>query len=67
LDNIIESAKQFGKVYGVIGGFHGFSNLEALKGIQLIMPCHCTVNKLNILEKFPKTARECRTGSAFEI
>ena len=67
LDVIIESAKKFGKVYGVIGGFHGFSKLEALEGIRFIAPCHCTVNKLNILEKFLETAKECRTGSIFEI
>ena len=67
LENIIESAKKFGKVYGVIGGFHGFSELEALNNIKLIAPCHCTVKKKEILEKFPKTAEECRTGSIFEI
>ncbi len=67
LDVIIESAKKFGKVYGVIGGFHGFSKLEALEGVDFIVPCHCTVNKLNILEKFPKTASKCKTGSVFEI
>lgn len=67
LDAIIESAKKFGRVYGVIGGFHGFSNLEALNDIQLIAPCHCTMKKKEILEKFPETARECRTGSVFEI
>lgn len=67
LENIIESAKKFGKVYGVIGGFHGFSELEALEDIQLIAPCHCTVKKKEILEKFPETAKECRTGSVFEI
>ncbi len=67
LDAIIESARKFGKVYGVIGGFHGFSNLGALKDIGLVAPCHCTMKKKEILEKFPETANECRTGSVFEI
>ena len=67
LDIIIEKAKKFGNIYGVIGGFHGFSKLEVLEGISLIAPCHCTTNKLNILQKFPETAKKCRTGIIFEV
>ncbi len=67
LDHIIEKAKQFGEVYGAIGGFHGFSNLEALAGLQLISPCHCTSSKQEILEKFPNTAKACMAGKVFEV
>ena len=45
LENILKAASKFGEIYGVVGGFHGFSKLEALEGIGLIVPCHCTVRK----------------------
>jgi len=66
LENIIEKAREFGNVYGVIGGFHGFSELSALEGIKLIAPCHCTQLKGEIAERFPESCKECRTGVVFE-
>ena len=33
------------KIYGVLGGFHEFSKLDELEGVQLIGPCHCTQYK----------------------
>jgi len=67
LDNIIEKAKQFGKIYGVVGGFHGFSKLEKLRGIELIAPCHCTQHNREIKEKYPAVYREIKAGSVIEI
>ena len=67
LENIIEKTRQLGKIYGVIGGFHGFSKLEKLEGIELIAPCHCTQYIQEIKEKYPKNYREVKTGSVIEI
>ena len=67
LENIIETAKQLGKIYGVIGGFHGFSKLEQLQGIKLIAPCHCTEYSGEIKEMYPAEFRKIKAGSVIEI
>ncbi|MEA3464373.1 MAG: MBL fold metallo-hydrolase [Patescibacteria group bacterium] len=78
LENIIDTAKQFtlldnqhltglGKIYGIVGGFHGFSTLEKLKGIKLIAPCHCTQHKQEIKEKYPANYKKIKAGSVIEI
>jgi len=67
LENIIEKAKEFGKVYGVIGGFHGFDKFETLKEIELIVPCHCTQFKEEIEKLYPKKTKKGGVGKVFEI
>ena len=67
LENIIDKAKQFGKIYGIIGGFHGFSKLEKLKGIELIAPCHCTQFKQKIKQKYPKQFKEIKAGNVINL
>lgn len=67
LENILEAASKIGEINGVVGGFHGFSRLEALKGLRLIVPCHCTVLKRKILALYPKRSIKCSAGCLIEI
>jgi len=67
LDKIMKAASRLGDIYGVVGGFHGFSKLEALEGIGLIVPCHCTVRKKEILALYPKTSMKCSAGCRIEV
>lgn len=67
LENIIDEAQEFGHLYGVIGGFHGFDRLIALETTSLIAPCHCTSKKDEILGLYNHTARECSVGKSFEV
>jgi len=67
LESIIEKAEKLGKIYGVVGGFHGFSRLQKLQGMGLIAPCHCTKYKLEIRQEHPGQYREIRAGSIIEI
>jgi 7,8-dihydropterin-6-yl-methyl-4-(beta-D-ribofuranosyl)aminobenzene 5'-phosphate synthase len=67
LINILRKVSHFGEVYGVIGGFHGFHRLEALRGIKLIVPCHCTIYKEEILKLYPKSSLRCSAGCTIEI
>jgi len=67
LDNILDFIKNYGKVCWVLGGFHGFSNLEYLRGIPLLSPCHCTTHIEEIKSFYPDAYRECCAGSEFEI
>jgi len=67
LENIIEKSKELGKIYGVVGGFHGFSKTEKLQGIELIAPCHCTQYKQEIKQRYPAQFREVKAGGIIEI
>jgi 7,8-dihydropterin-6-yl-methyl-4-(beta-D-ribofuranosyl)aminobenzene 5'-phosphate synthase len=65
--NILERARElFGaKVYMLIGGLHGFNGLDLLREIELIVPCHCTVEKERILREF--NSLRCGVGTEIEV
>ncbi len=67
LEIILEAATVFGELYGVIGGFHGFDKLESLRGLELIMPCHCTIRKKEILSMYPEKTVRCGAGVVIEL
>ena len=67
LENIVGAASKLGDIYGVVGGFHNFSRLEALKGMHLIVPCHCTVRKREIFNLYPKVCKKCSAGCTILI
>ena len=67
LENILSFASNFGEIYGVVGGFHDFSKTETLKGIRLIVPCHCTIRKREIFDLYPNEYKKCSTGCTLLI
>jgi len=60
LDRILDFAKKFGEIGAVIGGFHGFKDIEILKDLDLVLPCHCTRYKKEILEM--DNSESCQVG-----
>ncbi len=67
LEDILDVARRFGKIYAVIGGFHGFNRFDALKDVELILPCHCTQYKKEICELYPKNCSSCGAGKIIEF
>ncbi|TFF89232.1 MAG: MBL fold metallo-hydrolase [Promethearchaeota archaeon] len=67
LDNIINFSQEIDKIYGVMGGFHGFSKLKKLENIEFIAPCHCTQFMDEIKIKFKENFVNCAAGSVFEF
>jgi 7,8-dihydropterin-6-yl-methyl-4-(beta-D-ribofuranosyl)aminobenzene 5'-phosphate synthase len=67
LEAILGAAATFGELYGVIGGFHSFSRLELLRELELIVPCHCTAHKREILELYPEKTERCGAGMVMEL
>jgi 7,8-dihydropterin-6-yl-methyl-4-(beta-D-ribofuranosyl)aminobenzene 5'-phosphate synthase len=65
--SILYAAAKFGELYGIAGGFHGFHNFEALRGLSLICPCHCTTYKQEIRDLFKDKALECGAGLVMEL
>jgi 7,8-dihydropterin-6-yl-methyl-4-(beta-D-ribofuranosyl)aminobenzene 5'-phosphate synthase len=67
LEAILTAAATFGELYGVIGGFHSFNRLELLRELELIVPCHCTAHKREILELYPEKTERCGAGMVLEL
>jgi 7,8-dihydropterin-6-yl-methyl-4-(beta-D-ribofuranosyl)aminobenzene 5'-phosphate synthase len=67
LSTILAAAEKTGNVLGVMGGFHDFSDLGLLRGIQMIMPCHCTSRAGAIRRLYPMAYREGGVGTNIEL
>jgi len=52
--HILKAASQFGKIYAIVGGLHGFSEYNLFKNLELICPTHCTQHKAEIKALYPK-------------
>ncbi|MCK4347767.1 MAG: MBL fold metallo-hydrolase [Thermoplasmatales archaeon] len=64
---ILNTAKQYGNITGLIGGLHGFNNFSVLKELNFVCPCHCTVHKRKIRESSPETSVDCGVGRLIKI
>jgi len=64
LATILHHAKQYGRIHGVIGGFHDFDDYPLLQGIPLIVPCHCTRHTRELQKRYPD---RCKPGCAGKI
>ena len=65
--NILDAASKFGEVYGIVGGLHGFYDLDRLNPLSLICPCHCTQYKPEIKHLFQDRCLECGAGVIIEL
>jgi len=52
--HILKAASQFGDLYAIIGGLHGFNEYDLFKDLQLICPTHCTQHKAEIKALYPE-------------
>jgi len=67
MGHILDSAKQFGKIYGIVGGMHGFSEFELFQDLELICPTHCTQHKAELKKIYPQKYIEGGAGKMIEI
>lgn len=59
---ILDVASSHGKIYGIIGGLHGFRDFSRLDGLSLICPCHCTRYKEELEHRFAVQYTGCGAG-----
>jgi len=64
---ILDAAGKHGPLHGLIGGLHGFSEYDALEGLRLIVPAHCTQHPLEIRGRHPDAMREGGVGWTVEL
>ncbi|MFX1234626.1 MAG: MBL fold metallo-hydrolase [Promethearchaeota archaeon] len=63
LEQFILKARELGSIRGIIGGFHGFRNLEYLEGTKFIGACHCTQHIELIKRRFPAAFHKICVGN----
>lgn len=64
---ILTAAGQFGKVSGIIGGFHGFREFDLFRDLQLICPAHCTQHTAEIQARFPEAVVPAGAGRVITL
>jgi 7,8-dihydropterin-6-yl-methyl-4-(beta-D-ribofuranosyl)aminobenzene 5'-phosphate synthase len=64
---ILNVASNYGKVFGLIGGFHGFKEFHLITDISFIMPCHCTRYKEDLAKLFPQKYIEDGIGKEIKF
>ena len=67
MGHILDAAGKFGKIYGVIGGMHGFSHFELFDDLELICPTHCTQHKTKIKKLYPQKYIEGGAGKIIKF
>ena len=64
---IVNVASRFGKPFALIGGLHGFSDFELVKGLEMICPTHCTQYKSMIRSLYPQKYIEGGVGRMIDL
>ncbi|MFP4051759.1 MAG: MBL fold metallo-hydrolase [Thermoplasmata archaeon] len=73
IKKIVKKGLEISKVRGVIGGYHGFDDLEFIAQIYrcerppLLVPCHCSILSKKLKDRYPDSYKECKIGSKFKI
>lgn len=67
VDMILKNAADFGNVTGIIGGFHDFTDISTLKGLDIICPTHCSVAIDEIRKRYPEKFIEGGAGKSIEF
>lgn len=62
MTHILGTSAQFGKVYAIIGGLHGFNEYELFKEMDVICATHCTQHKREIKSLYPEKYVEGGAG-----
>ncbi len=65
IEAIMGRASEFGEIYGIMGGFHGFCDYPVLKGVEFLSPCHCTQHLREIASSFPDAYQRNGVGRVF--
>jgi len=64
---ILNVASTYGKIFGLIGGFHEFKEFHLISDISFIMPCHCTRYKKDLAKLFPQKYIENGIGKEIKF
>ena len=67
MKTILDTAGQFGPIYGIIGGLHGFSDYALCADLKFICPTHCTQHITELKQRYPETYVAGGAGKVIQI
>ena len=67
MHDILKATRNFGDIYGIVGGLHGFDQYKLFQDFRMICPTHCTQHIAEIREKFPEKYIEGGAGTVIII
>lgn len=67
MSHILDTASQYGQIYAIIGGMHGFKDFDLFKDMELICPTHCTEFIKEIKSLYPDAYTEGGAGRVIEL
>ena len=67
MEAILGAASDFGSIYGIMGGLHGFDRFELLRDLKLICPTHCTQHQAELRALYPEKYVDGGVGKIIEI
>jgi 7,8-dihydropterin-6-yl-methyl-4-(beta-D-ribofuranosyl)aminobenzene 5'-phosphate synthase len=67
MGTILDAFRRFGKIHGIIGGMHGFSDFELFRELAFICPAHCTRYKAELKSLYPEKYIESGAGRIITI
>ena len=67
LVRLMDRAREFGELRGVLGGFHDFKDMKALEGMEMLAPCHCSKRRQEIMKQFPRRFVSLGLGTSLEL
>jgi len=65
--SILKKASEYGRVKYLVGGLHGFHELELLEHLDKVCPVHCTQYKQEIAARYPEKWVPGGVGRVLEI
>lgn len=67
MQKILDTVSQFGNIFGIVGGMHGFSQLELFNQMEIICPTHCTQKISEIKARYPQQYVEGGVGTTINF
>jgi 7,8-dihydropterin-6-yl-methyl-4-(beta-D-ribofuranosyl)aminobenzene 5'-phosphate synthase len=67
MEKILDTVSQFGNIFAIVGGLHGFNQLELFQQMELICPTHCTQKIFEIKNRYPQQCIEGGVGTVINF
>ncbi len=64
---ILNKAEEIGRPYALVGGLHGFDELDVLSQLQFVCPTHCTQKIAEIRTRYPDKYISGGAGAVLQI
>ena len=64
---ILEKSSEFGELYALIGGLHGFNEFHLVEKLRFVCPTHCTKHISALKQKFPEKYIQGGVGTIIDL